>query len=75
MKSFEKGELFVYINGDKAEIGKVKRINNMGDGYFCYYHEGDTASNTPLACMHKLVNSYTIKATTLGGGTMSEEQC
>lgn len=67
MKSFEDGELFVYINGDKAEIGKVKRKNNTGDGYFCYYHDGETAANTPLECMYKIVNSYTIKATTLGG--------
>ena len=72
MKSFEDGELFVYINGDKAEIGKVKRKKNTGDGYFCYYHEGETAANTPLGCMCKLVNSYTIKATTLGGA-MEEE--
>ena len=73
MKSFEYGELFVYINGDKAEIGKVKRKNNTGDGYFCYYHEGDTAADTPLECMYKLVNNYTIKATTLG--RRKEEEC
>lgn len=73
MKSFEDGELFVYINGDKAEIGKVKRKNNKGNGYFCYYHEGETAANTPLECMYKLVNSYTIKITTLGGAM--EKQC
>ena len=54
MKSFEDGELFVYIDhlwryhfgdGDKAEIGKVKCKNKTGDGYFCYYNEGDTAEN------------------------------
>ena len=72
MKSFKDGELFVYINGDKAEIGKVKRENNTGDGYFCYYYEGETAANTPVDCMYKLVNGYTIKATTLGG-VMEEE--
>ena len=65
MKSFKEGELFVYINGDKAEIGKVKRENNTGDGYFCYYHEGETTANTPLECMYKLLKSYRIKATTL----------
>lgn len=67
MKNFEKEELFIYINGDRAEIGKVKRKNNTGDGYFCYYSSGDTASNTPVECMYKLVNGYTIKGTTLGG--------
>ena len=67
MTSFKEGELFIYINGDRAEIGKVKRKNNAGDGYFCHYHEGSTAANTPLNCMYKLINAYTIKATTLGG--------
>lgn len=73
MKEFEESELFVYINGDKAEIGKVKRVNNAGDGYFCYYHEGDTAANTPLGCMYKLMNNYVVKATTLGGVVESVE--
>lgn len=67
MKTFEEGELFVYINGDRAEIGKVKRENNTGAGYFCYYSSGETAANTPVDCMYKLVNSDTIKGTTLGG--------
>lgn len=66
MKEFEEGELFVYINGDKAEIGKVKRKNNTGDGYFCYYSLGDTAANTPVRCMYKLANAYVLK-TGLGG--------
>lgn len=64
---FKKGELFIYLNGDKATIGKVKRENNDGTGYFCYYSEGETAANTPLRCMYKLENSYTIKSTSLGG--------
>lgn len=67
MKTFREGELFVYINGDRAEIGKVKRKNNTGDGYFCYYSSGETAADTPVKYMYKLVNDYTIKATTLGG--------
>lgn len=46
MKSFEEGELFVYMNGDNAAIGKVKRKNSTGDGYFCYYSSGETAANT-----------------------------
>ena len=67
MKAFKEDELFVYINGDNAEIGKVKRENNTGDGYFCYYSSGETAANTPVGCMYKLINSYAIKKTTLGG--------
>lgn len=64
---FEPGELFIYENGDSFEIGEVKRENNTEDGYFCYYHSGDTAANTPVENMHKLVNSYVIEKNTLGG--------
>ena len=64
---FEKGELFIYQNGEKYEIGKVKRPNNDGTGNFCYYHTGDTAANTPVSNMHKLVNAYVIDKESLGG--------
>lgn len=61
METFEEGEIFVYVNGDRFELGKVKRPNNTGDGYFCWYHEGQTAANTPVDCMHKLINRYIIR--------------
>ncbi len=48
MTKFKKGELFIYINGDRAELGKVKRKNNNGDSYFCYYSSGETAAKTPV---------------------------
>lgn len=54
--TYQPGELFVYTNGDKWELGLVKRPNNTGDGYFCYYSTGDTAANTPTSRMHKLAN-------------------
>lgn len=54
---FEIGELFVYVNGDRWELGTVKRPNNTGDGYFCWYSRGDTAANTPVRCMRKLANA------------------
>lgn len=54
---YKPGELFVYTNGDRWELGMVKRENNSGDGYFCWYHRGDTAANTPTRCMHKLANA------------------
>lgn len=54
---FRPGELFVYVNGDRWELGMVKRPNNTGDGYFCWYSRGDTAANTPLSHMHKLANA------------------
>jgi hypothetical protein len=57
MTKFESCELFVYVNGDRWELGMVKRPNNTGDGYFCWYSRGDTAANTPLSHMHKLANA------------------
>lgn len=70
-KSFQPGELFVYVNGDldtgRFEIGKVKSKVEGRDEYFCYYHEGETAACTPVEFMHKLENAYCVKATTFGG--------
>lgn len=57
MDRYEPGELFVYVNGDRWELGQVKRENNKGDGYFCWYSMGDTCANTPTGCMHKLANA------------------
>lgn len=62
---FREGEHIVYQNGDRFEIGKIKRITK--DGAFIYYSSGDTAAKTPFDCMHKLVNEHTIKYTSLGG--------
>lgn len=53
---FEPGELFVYTNGNRWELGMVKRPGS-GDGYFCWYSRGDTAAFTPTSCMHKLSNA------------------
>lgn len=62
---FKEGELIVYQNGDRFEIGKIKRITE--DGAFVWYHEGETAAKTPFDCMHKLVNAYAILDDSLGG--------
>lgn len=66
------GEYIVYVNGDRYEIGRVKSLRE--DGAFVYYHEGDTAAKTPYECMHKLVNQYCIKESTLGGTTFMEQE-
>ena len=58
------GDLFIYQNGDSFEIGKVKRV--ASDGVFAYYSEGDTAAKTPFDSMRRLVNTYTVKRTSLG---------
>lgn len=64
---FHEGELIIYQNGSRFEIGKIKRI--VDDGAFVYYHEGDTAAKTPFDCMRKIINAFTIKQTSLGGET------
>lgn len=53
---FENGEVFVYTNGDKWELGQVK-AKARDDAYFCWYSTGDTAACTPVRCMHKLANA------------------
>ena len=53
---FEQGELFVYVNGDRWELGQVKRPREDGK-YACWYHTGDTASVTNPENMHKLANA------------------
>lgn len=65
MNEFQEGEYIIYVNGDRYEIGKIKRIVN--DGAFVWYSSGDTAAKTPFDCMHKLVNGYLIGETNLGG--------
>jgi len=64
-KDWKPGELIIYQNGDRFEIGKIKRITE--DGAFVWYHEGETAAKTPFDCMHKLVNGYVIEQESLGG--------
>ena len=62
---FEEGEYIIYQNGDRFELGKIKR--STPDGAFVYYSSGTTAAKTPFSCMHKLANKYVIGETSLGG--------
>ena len=68
MKDFKEGEYIIYQNGDRYEIGKIKRI--VDDGAFVWYHDGDTAAKTPFDRMHKIANEYVIGETSLGGAMM-----
>lgn len=63
---FEIGEYFIYQNGNSYELGRVKE-NRDDSFYFCYYSSGETAAATPVSSMHKIVNSYVINDTSLGG--------
>lgn len=65
MNNFEVGEYIIYVNGDTYEIGRIKSL--CENGAFVAYHEGETGAKTPYDLMHKIVNEYTIKETTLGG--------
>jgi len=56
MTDFRPGELFVYTNGDRWELGQVKS-KARDDAYYCWYSTGDTAACTPVANMHKLANA------------------
>ena len=62
---FKIGEYIVYINGDRFELGRIKSITE--DGAFVAYHDGETGAKTSFDLMHKLINGYCIKETTLGG--------
>ena len=64
-KDWKPGELIIYKNGDRYEIGKIKRVTD--DGAFVWYSSGETAAMTPFDCMFKLINAYTITGNSLGG--------
>lgn len=65
MSEFKVGEYIIYCNGDTYEIGRIKSL--CENGAFVAYHEGETGAKTPYDLMHKIINEYTIKETTLGG--------
>lgn len=65
MDEYREGELIIYQNGDRYEVGKIKRLTETGA--FVWYSEGDTAAKTPYEAMHKTTNGFAIKETTLGG--------
>lgn len=65
MEKFKVGEYIIYVNGDRYELGIIKRLTE--DGAFICYHEGETAAKTPYDLIHKLINGFTIKDTIIGG--------
>lgn len=68
IKDIHEGDYIIYQNGNRYEIGKIKRI--VPDGAFVWYHNGETASKTPFEQMHKIANDYVIGETSLGGAMM-----
>lgn len=65
MNEFREGELVLYSDGGRFEIGRIKRLTP--DGAFVWYSEGDTAAKTPYELLQKIANAYVITQTTLGG--------
>lgn len=65
MGDFEVGEYIIYVNGDRYELGRIKRLTPTGA--FVAYHEGETGAKTSYDLMHKIINSRCICDTTLGG--------
>ena len=59
------GQYVLYKNGDRYELGRVKRVTE--NGAFVWYSAGDTASKTPFDCLVALENARNIISTDLGG--------
>ena len=71
MDEFKIGEYIIYVNGDRYEIGRIKSLTE--NGAFVAYHSGETGAKTPYDMMHKLVNSYCIEKTSLGGSYFEKD--
>lgn len=65
MDEYSVGEYIIYRNGEKYELGRIKSLRE--DGAFVAYHEAETGALTPYDHMHKLINRYCIKDTSIGG--------
>lgn len=59
---FEPGEIVVFNDGYRIQLGEVKKKNPMvEDNYFVYYSTGDTAASTDACYLHKTENGYAFK--------------
>lgn len=72
MSEFKVGEYIIYQNGDRYELGRITSLTESGA--FVCYHEGETAAKTPYDTMHKLINAYTIKRSSLGGSRFEGDE-
>lgn len=65
MNEFREGQYVIYQNGNRYEIGQIKRL--MPTAAFVCYSEGETALITPYDYIHPILNDYLICETGLGG--------
>lgn len=63
-QKYEVGEPVIYTNGDKIELGIVKKVCGEDD-YFVNYHTGDTAARTHASHLMKVSNRYAFHITRL----------
>lgn len=56
-ETYKEGEVVLYQNGNRFELGIVKKVCG-GDDYFINYHTGDTAARTNARNLHKVANAY-----------------
>ena len=56
---YKPGDIIIYRNGDRHELGEVKRPS--ANGYFVRYHTGDTAANTPHELIIPIQNAYAFQ--------------
>lgn len=56
-QKYEVDEPVIYTNGDKVELGIVKKVCG-DDEYFVNYHTGDTAARTHARHLSKISNRY-----------------
>ena len=65
IEKFNVGDLIIYQNGNRYEVGKIKRLTE--DGAFVWFSTGETAAKTPFDAMNRIENAYAITGTKLGG--------
>lgn len=65
---FRAGQLVVYRNGSRIELGKIKCITEDGTHARVWYHGGETTALTRIEDLYPIVNDYCIVVTAFGGG-------
>jgi hypothetical protein len=58
-ETYHRGDLIIYQNGDRYEIGVIKSLREHGA--FVTYSNGDTCAMTPYNCMHPITNQLFVK--------------
>ena len=56
MSKFNIGEVVLYQNGERFELGVVKEV--LDNKYRVWYHTGDTTALTNEEHLHKIENAY-----------------